>query len=142
MGGGVYSNGNAVAAKIGGGKVISAFPDVCMSPPGPKAGPIPIPYPNTSFSEDLKNGTKTVSIGGKPIAVKNSFYKTAPLGDEAATQAYGCSVVSGTITGITEFITYSFDVKIEDRNVCRHSDLTTSNNRSTPPAPNIEDTFR
>lgn len=33
MGADVYANGNAVAGKVGGGKIIAAFPDVCNSPP-------------------------------------------------------------------------------------------------------------
>ena len=49
MGAEVYANGNAIACKAGDGKVIAAFPDVCMSPPSPPAGPIPVPYPQHVF---------------------------------------------------------------------------------------------
>ncbi len=142
MGDEVYANGNAIAAKVGGGKVIAAFPDVCMSPPPPPAGPIPIPYPNSSFSKDLKKGSKTVTIGGKPMALKDSFYKTSPLGNEAATKSFGASVLSHQTSGKTQFIAYSFDVKVEGKNVCRHVDFVTSNHGSypgsTPPFPNTE----
>ena len=66
--------------------MIAAFPDVCLSPPSPPAGPVPVPYPNTSFSKDMQNGSKTVMIKGKEVMLKDqSFYKTSPLGDEAAT---------------------------------------------------------
>ena len=144
MGKKVYANGNAIACKAGDAKVIAAFPDVCMSPPSPPAGPIPVPYPNTSFSKDLKKGSKTVKIGGKPIALKNqSFYKTSPLGNEAATRSFGAAVVTHQITGKTYFAAYSFDVKVEGKNVCRHLDLTTSNHGSypgsTPPFPDMEE---
>ena len=71
MGNEVFANGNEVACKGGDGKVIAAFPDVCLSPPSPPAGPIPIPYPDTSFSKDLQKGSKTVKIDKKPIALKD-----------------------------------------------------------------------
>lgn len=131
MGCEVYANSNEIACKAGDGKVIAAFPDVCLSPPSPPAGPIPIPYPDTSFSKDMKNGSKTVKIKGKEIMLKDkSFYKTSPLGDEAATKTLGQGVINHTITGKTYFIMWSMDVKIEGMNVDRHCDLTTSNHAS------------
>ncbi len=139
----VYANGNAIAGKAGGGKVIAAFPDVCLSPPSPPAGPIPVPYPDTSFSKDTKNGSKTVKINNKEVMLKNkSFYKTSPLGDEAATRSFGASVITHVITGKTYFSAWSMDVKFEGLNVPRHIDITTSNHASypgsTPPFPNME----
>lgn len=139
----VYANKNAVAAKAGQGKVIAAFPDVCMSPPAPPAGPVPIPYPNTSFARDLKAGSKTVKVGGKPLALQDqSYYKSSPLGNEAATRSFGASVVTHQISGATYFAAWSMDVKVQGKNVCRHLDLTTSNHASqpgaTPPNPNTE----
>src|SRR5712692_1760255 len=72
----VYANGRAVACKSGDDKVIAAFPDVCLSPPSPPAGPVPVPYPNTSFSKDMQNGSKTVMIKDKEVMLKDSsFYK-------------------------------------------------------------------
>lgn len=139
----VFANKNAVAAKVGLGKVIAAFPDVCMSPPAPPAGPVPIPYPNTSFAKDLKAGSKSVKIGGKPLALQDqSYYKSSPLGNEAATRSFGASVVTHQITGETYFAAWSMDVKVQGKNVCRHLDLTTSNHAchpgATPPNPNAE----
>jgi hypothetical protein len=139
----VYANGMEIAAKCGSSKVIAAFPDVCMSPPSPPAGPVPVPYPNTSSSADLKNGTKTVKVGGKPASVgTQSFYKTSPLGDEAATRSFGASVVTHVITGKTYFGAHSMDVEFEGKSVNRHLDITTSNHGSypgsTPPSPTLE----
>ncbi|MFQ5650080.1 MAG: PAAR-like domain-containing protein, partial [bacterium] len=120
-----------------------AFPDVCLSPPSPPAGPIPIPYPDTSFSKDMKNGSRTVKIKGKEIMLKDkSFYKTSPLGDEAATKSLGQGVITHTITGKTYFVMWSMDVKIEGQNVDRHIDMTTSNHASpmanaAVPGPNV-----
>ena len=136
----VFANGNAIACKAGDDKVIAAMPDVCLSPPSPPAGPIPVPYPNTSFSKDMQNGSKTVQISGKEVMLKDrSYYKTSPLGDEAATRSFGGSVITHTITGKTYFSAWSMDVKFEGENVPRHLDLTTSNHNpypgSTAPTP-------
>lgn len=136
----VYANGNAIACKAGDDKVIASMPDVCLSPPSPPAGPVPVPYPNTSFSKDMQSGSTTVQINGKEAMLKDkSFYKTSPLGDEAATRSFGGSVVTHTITGKTYFSAWSMDVKFEGENVDRHMDLTTSNHNpypgSTAPTP-------
>jgi len=129
----VYANGNAIACKAGDDKVVAAMPDVCLSPPSPPAGPLPLPYPNTSFSKDMKEGSKTVRINGDEVMLKDqSYYKTSPLGDEAATNSFGGSVVTHVITGKTYFNAWSMDVKFEDANVDRHLDLTTSNHASYP----------
>ncbi|AOS37527.1 MULTISPECIES: DUF4150 domain-containing protein [Pseudomonas] len=127
----VYANGDEIACKAGGGKVIAAFPDVCLTPPPPPGGPIPVPYPDTSFSKDMKKGSKTVKIENKEIMLKNrSFYKTSPLGDEAATRSQGAGVITHVITGKTYFVSWSMDVLFEGQNVDRHTDLTTSNHAS------------
>jgi hypothetical protein len=141
----VYANGNAIACKQGDSKVIAAMPDVCLSPPSPPAGPVPVPYPNTSFSKDLQEGSKTVQInGGEAMLKDQSFYKTSPLGDEAATNGLGAGVVTHVITGKTYCVAWSMDVQFEGANVDRHTDMTTSNHASTPPnrgapAPTTED---
>jgi hypothetical protein len=143
MGCDVYANNDEIACKAGDGKVIAAFPDVCLSPPSPPTGPVPVPYPDTSFSRDMQNGSKTVVIKGQEVMLKDqSFYKTSPLGDEAATNSLGAGVVTHVITGKTYFVAWSMDVKFEGQNVDRHSDLTTSNHASIPgnvpsPFPNM-----
>jgi uncharacterized Zn-binding protein involved in type VI secretion len=133
MSGDVYANGNEIAHKAGMNKVIAAFPDVCLSPPSPPAGPIPIPYPDTSFSKDLQKGSKTVKIKGKPAALsQQSFYKSSPLGNEAATRSFGASVLTHQITGNSYFQMWSMDVTIEGKNACRHLDICTCNHASYP----------
>ncbi|HJZ89870.1 MAG TPA: PAAR-like domain-containing protein [Gemmataceae bacterium] len=133
MGCEVYANLNEIACKKGGNKVIAEFPDVCLSPPSPPAGPVPIPYPDTSFSKDMQNGSKTVQIKGGEVMLKDtSFYKTSPLGDEAATNSFGANVITHVITGKTYFVAWSMDVKFEGENVDRHMDMTTSNHNPKP----------
>jgi uncharacterized Zn-binding protein involved in type VI secretion len=129
----VYANGMEIAGQAGMNKSIARFPDVCLSPPGPPAGPIPVPYPDTSFSSDLKEGSATVKLGGKPAALaQQSYYQPSALGNEAATRAWGMNVVTHQITGKTYFQAWSMDVSIEGKHVCRHVDMTTSNHASYP----------
>lgn len=129
----VFANNNEISCKGGGNKVIAEFPDVCLSPPSPPAGPIPVPYPNTSFSKDMQEGSKTVQINGKEVMLKDkSFYKTSPLGNEAATNSLGANVLTHTITGKTYCVSWSMDVKFEGENVDRHMDITTSNHLCAP----------
>jgi hypothetical protein len=140
MGCDVYANSDEIACKAGDGKVIAASPDVCLSPPSPPAGPIPVPYPDSSFSKDMQNGSKTVMIKDKEVMLKDqSFYQTSPLGDEAATKGLGAGVVTHVITGKTYFVAWSMDVQFEGLNVDRHTDLTTSNHAS--PQPNVPAPF-
>jgi hypothetical protein len=81
----------------------------------------------------MQSGSKTVQIKGKEVMLKDeSFYKTSPLGDEAATNGLGAGVVTHVITGKTYFVAWSMDVKFEGANVDRHIDLTTSNHASNP----------
>ncbi|HEX5748012.1 MAG TPA: DUF4150 domain-containing protein [Archangium sp.] len=110
-----------------------AFPDVCKTPsPG---GPIPIPYPNIARSADTAQGSKTVSVEGKPICLKDSNFSTS-TGDEAGTAGGG--VASSKTKGKAEFVNYSFDVKVEGKNVARAFDLMLHNNKNTPPFPLIQ----
>jgi hypothetical protein len=138
----VFANNNEISCKSGSGKVIAAFPDVCLTPPSPPAGPWPIPYPVSSFSSDASNGSRSVKIDGKEVMLKNNSYFKKCTGDEAATRAQGMGVITHQITGKVFFEAWSMDVKIEGENVCRHLDITTSNHASTPgqtpPLPEME----
>lgn len=127
----VFAGTWEIAAENGMNKSIARFPDVCLSPPSPPAGPIPIPYPDTSFSNTLKSGSVTVRIGGKSVALaQESYYQESVLGDESATRTFGGNVVTHQITGKTYFQAWCMDVKFEGKNVCRHFDITTSNHAS------------
>lgn len=114
------------------GKTI-AFPDVCKTPsPG---GPIPIPYPNIAQSSDTADGAQSVTADGNPICLKDSNFKTSS-GDEAGTAGGG--VASSKTKGKAEFVNYSFDVKIEGKNVPRAFDLMLHNDKNTPPFPVLQ----
>ena len=88
MGKNVFANGREVSAGKDDNASFGAMPDVCLSPPTPPAGPIPIPYPNFSKASDTNNGTRTVRIGGKQVSIKNSSNYKKSNGDEAATDAF------------------------------------------------------
>jgi hypothetical protein len=133
MGCEVYANGNTIACKAADGKTVAAMPDVCLSPPSPPAGPIPIPYPNTGMASDTTDGSKTVQIGGQEVMLKNKSVFKQSSGDEAATKSFGMGVVTHQIQGKVNFIAWSMDVKFEGENVPRHLDLTGHNEASDPP---------
>src|SRR3954470_13236208 len=110
--------------------VSMAFPDVCKTP-APPAPPIPIPYPNVAKSSDTAQGSKTVTCDGNAICLKDSNFMTS-TGDEAGSLM---GVASNKIKGKAEFVNYSFDVKIEGKNVPRALDLMLHNEKNTPPFP-------
>ncbi|WP_338848516.1 DUF4150 domain-containing protein [Massilia sp. W12] len=125
----VYANNMEICNKTSDGKVVANMPDVCMSPPGPAAGPIPIPYPNTAFATDLSNGSTTVFIQGKPAALKDISCFATSTGNEPATQNFQKGIVSNVIKGKAQFVDWSPNVKIESYNVCRHLDPMTQNHK-------------
>ncbi len=131
MGATVGVNKMSVVHKDSGGITI-AFPDVCKTPtPG---GPVPIPYPNIAKSGDTDKGSKKVKCDGNPVCLKDSNFKTS-TGDEPGTLK---GVASSKTKGIAEFVNYSFDVKIEGKNVARALDLMLHNNKNTPPSPVLQ----
>lgn len=115
--------------------MVMGFPDVCKTPS--PAGPIPIPYPNVAKSSDTSDGSKDVTMDGNPIMLKGSVFSTS-TGDEAGSAG---GVASSTTKGKAEFALYSFDVKVEGKNVCRLGDIMLLNKLSspnTPPFPEVQ----
>ena len=133
MGKNVFANGMEISAKASDNKSIASMPDVCLSPPSPPAGPLPIPYPNFGNASDTDKGSKRVKIGNKPTGQKNSSNYKKSKGDIAATKAQGMGLIVGGIEGPVYFGAWSMDVKIEGKNVPRFMDLTTGNHGSIPP---------
>jgi hypothetical protein len=132
MGMEVYANGMSIACKAASGKSAAAMPDVCLSPPSPPAGPVPIPYPNTASASDTTDGSKTVLINDQEVMLKNkSTFKTS-TGNEAATKSLGMGVVTHQIQGKAAFLAWSMDVKFEGENVPRHLDIMGHNEASDP----------
>ena len=113
--------------------VSTAFPDTCLTPS--PAGPVPIPYPNVAMSSDTAQGSTQVKCDGNPICLADSNFAVS-TGDEAGTAGGG--VASGVIKMKAEFILYSFDVKVEGKNVARALDPMLHNNKNTPPSPVVQ----
>jgi uncharacterized Zn-binding protein involved in type VI secretion len=104
---------------------IATLPDVCKTPsPG---GPVPIPYPNIADQGSLDKGSTTVKAKGKMVAIKGSEYSRSN-GDEAGTAG---GVTSSTNMKETSWISYSFDVKMDGQNACRHTDKKFHNHKNT-----------
>jgi len=127
MGANVYANGMEVSGKASNHKVLASMPDVCLSPPSPPAGPVPVPYPNFAQASDTTNGSKTVKAGGKEINLKGKSSYKKSKGDEAATRSFGAGLISHSISGAVKHKAGSFDVKVEGSGVVRTLDLTTGN---------------
>jgi len=124
----VFANGLEIACKAADGKSIAAFPDPCWSPPTPTAGYIVIPYANTTFAKDTANASKTVFITNKPVMKKDVSYFKTSTGNEPATGPKG--VVTGVKKGKAYFVSWSMNVKVEGKNVDRHTDSMTHNHGS------------
>ena len=119
-------NGLGLSHKGSNGFSIATLPDVCKTPtPG---GPVPMPYPNSAFSRNLTKGTKTVKAdGGNMAAIKGSHYSMS-FGDEPGTVG---GIKSNTFKKETDWITYSFDVKMDGKNACRLTDKKFHNHKNT-----------
>jgi hypothetical protein len=128
MGKNVFVNGRELSCSKDDTHIMGAMPDICLSPPSPPAGPIPIPYPNFAQASDTADGSKDVSVGGDQCGMKSSSNFSKCNGDEAATKTFGGNPMSGCIQGKTTATAWSFDVKIEGANAHRLMDLTTNNN--------------
>ncbi|HZF97099.1 MAG TPA: PAAR-like domain-containing protein [Pseudoxanthomonas sp.] len=131
----VFANNNEIAAKSATGRSAS-FPNVCHAPPpaavAPKPPGVPTPFPNTCYAFDIHNGSRSVFIQGKEIALERKSYFRTSYGDEPATPALLQGVVSGKIKGRCYFQTWSPNVKVEGLCVDRHLDWVT-HNHSNPP---------
>jgi Toxin PAAR-like domain len=125
----VFANGQGFFHKGSGGKG-QAFPDVCLSPPPPPAGPVPVPYLNSLTASDLSNGSTTVKIQGEPTGKEDSSYVSTSTGDEGGTQGGG--VVTHKTKGKGYFTLWSFDVKVEGKGADRHGDPMLQNCSSPP----------
>ena len=137
MGVTVNVNMRSVVHKSSAG-IAAAFPDVCKTPAPPSPSPIPIPYPNISKSSDTSKGSKKVKMDGNPIMLKDSEFSTS-TGDEAGSA--GGNMVTNKTKGPAAFMMYSFDVKVEGKNVPRQLDIMMHNKSAisgTPPFPCLQ----
>ena len=121
-------------------KAFTMIPDVAKTPS--PAGPVPIPYPIISKLEKETKGAhkvtvkalqrhekaqkKLVQVIDKQIKVLAPEVKKS-AGDAAATTK---GLVSAKLLGKAQWVTYSFDVKVEGKSVAQFFDLAKKNNKS------------
>jgi uncharacterized Zn-binding protein involved in type VI secretion len=134
MGSTVFAEGMGFFHKGSGGKGVAPG-DVCLTPPPPPGGPLPVPYVNMLFASDLSKGSKTVKIQGEPTALEGASQVSTSTGNEAGTQGGG--VVTHKTKGKGSFKLWSFVVKVEGKGVARHGDPMEQNTAS--PLPNCID---
>lgn len=122
----VFANGRSIACKAGSGKSV-AMPNMCHTPPQPPKVGVPMPYPNTAYASDTKNGSKTVKIRGKQIMQRSKSYFSKSVGDMPATEGFKKGILTGKINGKAYFAAWSPNVLVQGLNVCRHLDPMTHN---------------
>jgi hypothetical protein len=131
----VFINGRAAVHKGSAGKSV-AFPDVCLCPPSPPAGPIPTPLPNTVRAADLTGAANSVVIEGNPAGHRGSYFSKS-TGNEAS-RPTGGGVVTHGVQGKAHWGSFSMNVFFEGEPAVRHMDLLTHNHvaqpGNTPPA--------
>lgn len=130
----VFAEGMGLFHKGSGGKGIAPG-DVCLSPPPPPAGPLPVPYVNLCNAADLTEGSRSVKVDGEPTALEDSSKVSTSTGNEAGTQ--GGNVITHKTKGKAVFMMWSLTVKVEGKGVCRHGDPM-GQNCMTPPVGIVE----
>lgn len=127
----VFAENMGLFHKGSGGKGIAPG-DVCMTPPPPPAGPVPVPYVNMLQASNLTKGSKSVKIQGEPTALEGDSQVSTSNGNEPGSQPPK-GVVTATNTGKGSFKLWSFTVKAEGKGLCRHGDMMGQNHMSDPP---------
>lgn len=123
----VSANSLSIIHKGSKGRAMGTIPNICKTPFPSPPGPLPLPYPSIGESKDLKMGSILTKIEGESVAVFGStFEKTT--GDQPG--ALG-GIVSGTTSDASFFISFSPDVIVESRPVCRKTDQMLMNKFNT-----------
>lgn len=113
-----FANTRGIVHTQSGGSS-TVFPDVCKTPS-------PVPFTNVGRATDTSQGPTTVKTDGQMPMVKAAKYAKS-IGDEPGTHG---GVISQVHRDVCEFLTYSFDVKFEARNVCRLADTLWHNKKN------------
>jgi hypothetical protein len=111
--------------QIGTAYVVSVTPDVCLTPMGATA--VPVPYPIIAKFDDAVLLAMSVRMCGRPTFTTSSQVSRVQ-GDEAGT---GGGVKSGVNRSICESVTASTTVRAEGNFVLRDGDVLKMNNGNT-----------
>ncbi len=123
----VSANGLSVVFKKSKGIAMATLPNICKTPFPAPPGPLPLPYPSIGKAESLKNGSILTKIENEPIAIFGSCFGETS-GDEPGSLG---GIVSGCNKGEASFISFSGDVIVEQRGVCRKTDQMLMNKVNT-----------
>jgi uncharacterized Zn-binding protein involved in type VI secretion len=130
MGSTVFAENMGFFHRGSGGKGVAPG-DVCLTPPPPPGGPIPVPYINMLQASDLTKGSITVTIDGEPTALEAQSEVSTSTGDEAGNQGGG--VVTHRTKGKGSFKNWCQSVKVEGKGVACHGHMMGQNTASDPP---------
>lgn len=118
-------NGLSMCHQGSEGFVRATLPDVCLTP---GKGGYPVPYPNIAYSRDLAKGSVSVfADGGHSCAIQPSEFRVS-YGDEPGK---GGGVTSGVNQHRATWLSWSADVFIEGKPVCRLTDKMLLNRGNT-----------
>ncbi|MFV1984799.1 MAG: DUF4150 domain-containing protein [Thiohalomonadales bacterium] len=118
---------NGMSSVHAGSKGVLTTSDTCLTPPYC----VPIPYTNIAKSSDSAMTANSVKVNGNPICtVKSNF--AVSQGDAPGSCG---GIISGTVQGKAEFITFSGNILAEGNPVVRNNDKMVSNNKNTSPMP-------
>ena len=129
MGRTVFAENMGLFHKGSGGKGVAPA-DVCLSPPPPPTGPVPVPYVNNLSASDLAKGSTKVKIQGEPTCLEDASESRQAWAMKPARKAATSSLIRPKGKGY--FTLWSFTVKIEGKGVCRHGDMMGQNCASSP----------
>jgi uncharacterized Zn-binding protein involved in type VI secretion len=103
----VIANHLEVAGEATGHTVIYMNPSVCITPAAPSPLPMPYPIMTPDGTSSLKDGTRRVTMGGKPVFNVDSAVSSC-TGNEPGTQKEVVSLKTGSsafiINGSTNVI--------------------------------------
>jgi hypothetical protein len=105
--------------------VVAVTPDVCLTPMGATA--VPVPYPIVGMFDNVALVATSVRMRGRPTFTTASQV-TNVMGDEAGTAG---GVKSSVNKSICEWITASSTVRAEGHRILRHGDQMKMNNGNT-----------
>jgi hypothetical protein len=108
---------NVAAREQSGWKIISVLPDVCLTPMG--YGAVPVPYPVYAELKDSTRMAKSVKANGHPVIIYDKTVVSKTIGDVAGNKK---GVKSGTVEGKCYPKTHSSTVSAEGHRVIRHDD--------------------
>ena len=107
-----FAEGKGIIHRGSGGIQSPGTTDVCLTKEGKSV--VARAYKNTSHAEDVIGGPDNITTDGEMTLVKDGQVSRS-CGDEPGDHK---GVVSGTITGPSDPVTYAFTVKFNRRNVC------------------------